>query len=349
VGRRADLGFDWNEIITNWYCTSLQIVPEVGWEALGTIERLYPQAIDETLRSGGNTFAMVRLIDVGSVLALTEHLEGFSSVFSRMRSGEHAAMSELAVAAGFVRLGYRPTLEPEVLGRRPDCSITVEQDAEVLFEVVTPESAEVMRGIQEGLTETVRRGLDIVPGTCVNIVFVTDPSTAAREIVLDTVFRSGFPTQGERVLEIPNVAHIRVCQFKQETMAPDPVALGQVMLGAVALRINPKESGTRVNAKVAFTDERADRFLEDEAKHFPGDTCNVVVMDLSGVPTTMKDWRLLLERRFQPKVNRHFSAAILFRALPEAKGIVREWAVVPNPYARRPLPDSLFLRLAELS
>jgi hypothetical protein len=140
MGQRADLGADWNDIVTRWFCSSLQVEPQAGWDVLGTVERIYPQAIDEALKSGPNTFSMVKLVDLGSVLELTEQLTGFASVLSRLQNGERAALSELMVAAAFMRLSYQPTLEPEILGRRPDFSIALDENNVVLFEVVRPSS-----------------------------------------------------------------------------------------------------------------------------------------------------------------------------------------------------------------
>jgi hypothetical protein len=179
MGQRSDLGVDWNDIITGWFCSSLQIAPEVAWDALGTVERIYPQAIDEALKSGPSTFSMVKLVDLGSVLALTEQLTGFASVLSRLQNGERAALSELTVAASFVRLGYQPTLEPEVMGRRPDFSIALDQDV-VMFEVVTPEFSDVFRELEQRLTKTANRVKEAFPGACINIVFVADPDIKRR-------------------------------------------------------------------------------------------------------------------------------------------------------------------------
>ena len=52
-------GIRQRHVITGWFCSSLEIAPQVGWDALGTVERIYPQAIDEVLKAGRNTFSMM--------------------------------------------------------------------------------------------------------------------------------------------------------------------------------------------------------------------------------------------------------------------------------------------------
>ena len=283
-------------------------------------------------------------MDLGLVFASTEGLQGFAPVLSRVQMGERAAISELIVAAAFVRLGYRPTLEPEIRGRKPDFSIAIHESNLVLFEVVTPETSQLMRRLSEELIEAANCLRATVPGACVSVVFVAEPETRAREIVSAAVRKLGIPDEGENVAEIPDLAHIRIRRFTPQATSFEPFSpRPDVALGAASFQFNPDGTGTRVNALIAFTDERADRFLEGEARHFAREACNVLVMDLSAVPGGMNGWRPLLERRFQPTLNRRFSAVILFQTSVE--GIARKWVVIPNPYAYTALPNSLVLRL----
>jgi len=43
MGKRSDFGEDWVAVIARWSLgTPLPITPDCGWDALDTLERLYP-------------------------------------------------------------------------------------------------------------------------------------------------------------------------------------------------------------------------------------------------------------------------------------------------------------------
>ena len=114
MGKRTDFGSNWTEVVANWFLgKSPPITDHTGWEALGTLERLWPEYINEVVSKGykGPT-VMSAVIDRGVTLAACENLIGFHEVLERMKQGERPALSEAFFAAELVKIGYVPEFGP---------------------------------------------------------------------------------------------------------------------------------------------------------------------------------------------------------------------------------------------
>src|SRR6266849_3830557 len=119
---RSDFGRDWGDVERTWCLGhSLALAPTTAWEAMGHVERLSPTLLDPILAGPSRgPYLVAWIVDLGISLGLCESLDGFAGVLSRLASGEGSALSEMMVAARLVRLGYTPTLEPQLVGKRPD-------------------------------------------------------------------------------------------------------------------------------------------------------------------------------------------------------------------------------------
>ncbi len=90
------------------------------------------------------------------------------------------------------------------------------------------------------------------------------------------------------------------------------------------------------------SNERGIGLFEAESKHFPKDTMNLVVMDVSAaLPFGFEPWVPFITRRFQPHLNRRFGAVVLTQTHNQAPALIRCCAVIANPHAYKPLPLGL--------
>jgi hypothetical protein len=125
--------------------------------------------------------------------------------------------------------------------------------------------------------------------------------------------------------------------------APLPV------LGAAQVIISDRVP-TNVNVRLSLSDSHAARLMEAEAEHFSRHEANLLVMDLTRVPSQINGFVPLIQRRFQPSLNRRFSAVALFSEAVLGNGtVMSEWRVLPNPYAYVAPPQSLLEALRSVS
>jgi hypothetical protein len=90
-------------------------------------------------------------------------------------------------------------------------------------------------------------------------------------------------------------------------------------------------------------DQRAARLMAAETHQLSRDEINVLAIDLSNIPGGIRDWKPLIQRRFQPNLNRRFGAVVLFTRVNQLHNanILRGYRVLRNPHAYRRVPDAL--------
>jgi hypothetical protein len=353
LGHRHDFGQDWDEVIRDWCLgVSLPLESDTAWEALGVLEHLWPERLGEVLAGGERGyFEMAHLIDDGLTLAACQNLDGFEGVLKRIKESEQAALSELRFASALVNGGYKPVLDTEYHGKRPDALIIAE-NKEIFIEVITPEMSEdatQAREIASTLAQKLFQKLanQTTPSRLEVYIISPDLHNLADEIVhfLDT---PGL-TLSETVHSLPNTALIKYSE-------PDPLHnIGPTIpidndFPAIGV-VRANSIGNNVIVRLPFTDDRLELWMHRKRKQFSEDEVNLFVIDVSGVSASFKRWLPLARRRLQPNLNQRFSGIVLFYRYLDIStaAFIRAYHIEqhPNPYQK--LPASLVNDLAKLN
>jgi hypothetical protein len=336
-------GRDWDKILAEWARGGpMNVTAEDGWAALGALERLRPAYLTEfhatQLRAN---FTLSQLIAQGMDLLACESLPGLRRIIKRIEKADRGAEAELRVAAFFRRLNLPLTLEPWLDGKKPDLAIDGET-GRTYVEVISPGWPAPLTELVELLHEAadVLAGLVHI-GEHLQVAFLDDPTPPTVGVVA-TAIQSLQPSQTVRQIE--NAALVRLTPFGEETQG---VELSDRPVYGVARLQTTAESGYNVNVKAAFSDERAERLLEQERPHFQQGQPNMVVMDLSQVADGIKAWTPLLKKSLESKQNAILSAVLLCSVhfnLVLAPGVL-EGTVIENPKAAVPINRELLDRL----
>jgi hypothetical protein len=288
------------------------------------------------------------LISLGLVLADSERLTGFGPVVTRLRAGEPSAFAELAVAAGLVRIGYPPTLEPP-LGESVLDSVVNVDGRSVYIEVISPDTSAEMRAAREDVSQLATALVTSTAGTHTEVLLVGDPegkhaaiaAAAARAPVDEQVHELPGIGQVRRSANVPNVAP----NLGPIIPNPDP----RPVLACGRGQFN-QDGGASATVRVPMTDNRAQRLLSAELHHFSRDEGNLLVVAVTRVPGGLDWWLPLVQRWFRPGRNTRVGGVALYdEGLVGAPLAARQrWRVVANPYARVRLPDALLEALRHL-
>lgn len=253
-------------------------------------------------------------------------------------------MSEVHVASDLVRLGYKPRLQVPLCGKKLDMAVNAEGET-VYIEVVTPKISLAWGQAWSVLGELAHKLHDAKPGTNVEVSLLGEPETSDTDRVYREISALPAPPAGDdMVFEIPDLALVKYGSYRP-TMSPFEQArqrLTSPVLSVVVFTCRGK-AGTRTTVGCATLDERAERIIRQESKHFSRDELNLLVMDVSAIPGAISIWCPLVQRRFQPTRHRRFGAVGLFHLSP-AEGrpaISRRWVPIQNPHAIRSVPKSL--------
>jgi len=340
----SDFGADWPTFIAAWWPNSpLQLPADDAWTALQVAERLWPEQVEQELNSVvRSSLVLGRLLNLGATLQRCEALHGFESVFERLRGGDSGALSELRFAARLLLLGYSPQLDPAIGDKRLDVAFPVGADT-VLTEVISPQFSQYGRALSDQLTNLAETLKATRPHSSIDVFLTFDPNTELTTTLMQIA--TNYDSDRAVVMELENAAYVRITPFTSSATPFAPVVVdSHITLGVVAFEFGPARN-TRVTVCIPFSDERAGRLVDAEGHHFPKDSFNLLVMDLSGIPNGLRHWVPLVARRLQPTINRRFGAVCLFQAEANATDPPWQSIIVENLYARQPLPQVLLRQL----
>ena len=349
MGLASALGTDWAGLVAEWCLGSTPgFTLEQAENAFSVLERLWPERVAE-LRASPRRGALHigSLVYDGLVIASCEPLPGFAPVMARVRIGERPAFSELQFAAALVTLGYRPALEPRLQNRVPDTAVDAE-GRRVYCEVIAPDASDVMQEISRQLDALVDALASDSPGMCVEVYLAADLTASVAERVL--AIAQALPPS----TDVKDMADVGLIRKALLSLGSGPVGIVPPdaplpVFGAAQVIIGDGVP-TNVNVCLSLSDSRAARLMDAEAKHFSRHEANLLVMDLTRVHGQINGFVPLIQRRFQPGLNRRFSAVALFSEAVRGNGtVMSEWRVLPNPYADVAPPQSLLEALRSMS
>jgi len=99
-------------------------------------------------------------------------------------------------------------------------------------------------------------------------------------------------------------------------------------------------SACRGTVCLGIRDNSAQTVLEAEAAQLPKTAPSLIFLDITSVIGSYPEWSPLIERRFQPNINRRIGGVVLYQTLHGAHGPTMAGTFLINPYARHPVPDS---------
>lgn len=351
LGGRADFGENWEAVVQDWCLGNRpSIAAEDGWHALGVLERLWPERLEQTLSSSSRgPLIVVALVEAGLTIDACKDLAGFDEVFKRLKGGERAAESELRLAAALVGLDYAPTLEPRLEGKRLDARISVGSHT-VYFEVSTPEHADPVRQAWDRMSSLSSKLAELNPGANTSVYLLSEPTPEVWDEIVDlTQTLTATPTG--TVAELPGVGYVRTAPAQAELPSLDALSesvRAPRLYAATAARIGG--IWARAEVSLPLTDERAGKLMHRELSHFSRSERNVLVIFVAQVVGGVKAWVPLIQRRFQAKINRRCGAVVVVEGPISAVGpaVQLKSRVLTNPHAYMPVPQALLEQLGSL-
>ncbi len=167
---RSSLDLPWADFVAHW---CLGIEPEhseaEAREALLAVERHWPERLDRMESHGRGLMYIHPAIHLGLILLCCESLDGFREVLARAKKGEASARSELEFAAGLVRIGLIPSLEPQLGAKKLDTRFVFDEQ-EVFCEVIAPERSDAMEDAEAQMTAMAPRLVQDNPDTEIEVL-----------------------------------------------------------------------------------------------------------------------------------------------------------------------------------
>ena len=172
MGKHTDFGESWSDVVEKYYFGKPPSISDnLAWEALGVVERLWPEYIDKIPKNVWGPDIIAKVIDRGVTLAACEKLE-FKDLLRKIREGNISALSEAEFAVALVKLGYdSDSIEYEPtnnIGKHPDFGIFVE-GIKVYAEVVSPDLSDKTKRTYDEMEKIGNEAMEQNPGVSINI------------------------------------------------------------------------------------------------------------------------------------------------------------------------------------
>jgi hypothetical protein len=312
--------------------------------ALTALLRIWPEWETSLAANVRGLMIISPAIENGLILSACERLDGFANVLRRLKNGERSALSELTFAARMVKAGYRPSLEPPVGASLLDTCIPMPEGS-VYCEVIAPETREAIQEVKAAASALARVLRDENKGRRVEVLLTADIDLDVSTNVAEAI--KAHPESNEAwAIGETAMASKRLAGDDANVGPTIPAAETAAIIGTAQCSI---ENGVRSAGivRVPVTDAHAKRLMYGESHHFSHEEMNLLVMDVTKVISSLKAWRRLIERCFQPEQIRRFGAVVLFSAgiTGEKMSPLENWEVVPNPYAYKLIPESLLRKI----
>lgn len=351
------MSFDWEELHRDWLAGGrVAVSPEDVVRAFRRVEGQFGRQWVEATRVRQEIVhrgpqSVLSIITLGRELELLQDAKNANGLLARLRRRQPSASAELH-AIYVTRSGASGTeleLEPQVVigdrSRAADFRVRRSSGDWIYVEVSQPQESDAQADVRAHL-QRLTSIVDECDGSFgVEVFLARDASSSEVERIaaeiLDT-HRNGIVG----AVELPD--QLGTLYWNQQSP-------GNLTIDCHGRPYTPRLSTMAVTLKdgahrhVAvrwpFTDERAERFLRNEAAQLPAEAPGLVMLQTSGAVGAMKAWRGLLEPRLGPDRYRWVSGVGLMSAGVYNTDGGEEWRaqvkLLVNPHATHSLPHWL--------
>jgi hypothetical protein len=347
---RRELGGDWSGFVAEWYLGVEPDAPEsVIREAFEALDRYYPEYLDNLITSCRRGVAFVApAVDLGRALAHCVPMKGFGHVLRGIRAGNRSALAQLEFATTLKELGLEVTLEPELEGKHPDLAVSANGER-VYVEVVAPELSAISKRGTQRIQHLANALIADSLGSEIEVLLLGDPTESQIDEIVECA--SSLPTPSEEI-GLGTIARIRKDQCVGTPMI-GPRIQDNSLMSLVSVGLVRSRNGVpgTISVRLPMTDERAAAMVARELHHFSREYANILVIDLTGVGGSRRDWGHLFRNALLPDLNRKVSAIILVYSglVSSSTDVIRNWHVIRNTHALKPAPGSLLERIEALN
>lgn len=312
--------------------------------AVNRAERMLGEEwIEAQTRNQKGLASAMRIIGMGLRLGTIEPLPGNQELLHKLRKQDLSADAELT-AIHLLRSkfpGVEVELFPPVGNRVADFKVRNGSEEWTTVEVgQAAESAEHkhLNGILKRLTAAFR-SLD--NPFALEVIFQREPTDTEFARLVDALPQ--FCIEGElKTARMNDELGILLLNHVPVGQLPYSSVPGLDDVPYIGLSVFFRKDQV-VTAKIAFTDDRAERMLRDQSGQLPKGKRGLIMISGPSSESELSVWRPLILRRFQPGIHTRIGGVCLFDGGMVTSGTKTGWEIqahlILNPHAASPLPS----------
>lgn len=359
--------YQWNDILQDWLLNqNLDYDPEEIVDAFNQVEKtMGSDWIGLTFGTFRGVWAAIPIIELGKMLREVEKIPDGSKLIKKIKDNYpnnilqgtagrkispsqfkasdslHELAHSLQVArlvAHYRRHSYIVEIEPELIvnGRRRFPDLRVKSDSKWVYVVVCPSFSKETQEIFGTLNRISNLDDEIRMDRVIEVYLYKDPSELEIRQIIDTCKLLAQRDLQPQESNIDGTAQIFTNPWNAERLpnfAPAIIEKRPILV-FVNLKTKKEEGmvhGKRCIVKMPFTDERAQRILDEKSGQLSRTDPGLIVMDVSGIPGGFKRWPELVRRRLQPNLNRRISGVLIAENSISGKTMIVTKNLISHP------------------
>ncbi len=345
----------WQEIESEWLGGPALLADEPD-VVVAAFEKVEPQLgrewMEEDRTIGGvrttGLAPTLGIVSTGKLLASLDGVLRAEVLVAGLRERNEDAMSEaLAIHLLRAQAGADIEYEPSILvrgrPRKPDFRAKWNAHPWVYGEVAKPNDSEMKKAsttVMKTLAEQVRE----LSGSFAAEVFLRRCPTRAEVPHIKKVVSQLSQVQGPSEVNLPDQLGKVFLNFTEpgNVVVDDHGEGYRPGIGMAAFVVNEEEH-RHVLVRIAYQDERAEKFLRTEARQLPTDAPGIVMLYVGRATGAMRSWAAVMARQFQPAKHTRVGGVCLFKAGLTPTEAGHAWRpktqLIVNPYAVIALPE----------
>jgi hypothetical protein len=343
----------WKRIEKEWLADGrVAHISEVTIDSFKEVERVLGAGwIDDVRKKGRGSIPAASIVGTGQQLRSLRRVVNPADIVQKLRDDNRSAWGELAAIHALA--GHREDVEIEVgpevkvkgKPKKPDFRLRCNGDAWTYVEVSRPNTSEERRHLQT-IMNRITTVLSTVEGHYVLEVYLRrEPTPDELDIIIERgtdlcrqsgVVQEDLPNQ--LGLLVTNDMPIGVVIPKERDPGNRRPVLG-MSRGVVTNGVPERH----VLVRLAYSDQRAEALLRNEARQLPTDSPGLIVLETGATGGSAREWLEVFGHRLQPGLHTRVGAIMLVSSGIETTAGGATWKQtthgIVNPHAALPLPQ----------
>jgi len=342
--------FQWENIHSEWLLKqSIAYEPEEILEAFNIVERIFgADWFVSKFRGSRGPAVAIPIVDLGKTLKEIEKMPYAEKILQKMKKDEPGIFEVARLAAYYLLLNLPVEFEPEltVQGNKkyPDLRIRW-RDSWIYIEVSTPSLSKHQEQINKMMFRISEVIKDIKSFLHLEVYLFRDPFGREVDQIIQHCKSLCEAHEQPQELNLKGLAHIFTSPIGKERLSKFDRVLKEKSPILVHVFAELKgEKRRQCTVELPFTDERAERILRREYRQLSRKEPNIIVLDTSFIPASLKVWSELIKRRLQPNLHRRIGAVLLVQEAISDRSLEIQKSLVAHPKPYNPLPEE-FIKL----
>ncbi len=351
---QVEMPWTWRQIEDEWLGeSSIAHISEVIIDCFNEVERVLGAGwIGEQQGRGlSGSIPAASIVGVGQQLKSLQRVRNPAGLLARLRNKETSALAELAAihsvigATHDIEVELGPDVDVKGRPRKPDFRVHRDAEPWTYVEVSRPSTSEERRRLT-AIMDRIVTLLSAVEGRYALEVYLRREPTA--EELVEIIARGTQLCQQDGAnteelsnrlgLLLTNDTPIGIVSPKQRDVGDRRPIIG-MSRGIVSNGVTQRH----VVVRLAFSDQRADAFLKQEAQQLATDSPGLIVLETTETRGSESDWIELFTRRLHPQQHTRVGGIMLISGGVEttAGGAIWKQASrgIINPHAAHQLPQ----------